>query len=94
VVDGGGLEDVSQSVIPSGYTDIIGAGASAPTFNMAFSLTGETIPGAGTPGQTDCHGETVSALAQQFGGIRTAASALGFDSDSALQDGLRSFCGQ
>jgi len=75
-------------------TDIIGGGASAPTFNMAFSLTGETIPGAGTPGQKNCHGETVSGLAQQFGGIRTAASELGFDSESALQDGLRSFCGQ
>jgi hypothetical protein len=45
--------------------DIIGG---ATTFNMAFSLTGETVPQAGTPGQADCHGKTISALAQQFGG--------------------------
>jgi hypothetical protein len=74
-------------------TDIID-GPTPPTFNMAFSLTGETIPEAGTPGQANCHGETVSALAHQFEGIHTAASALGFSSVAALQSGLRTFCGQ
>ena len=71
-------------------TDIIDGG----TFNMAYSLTGDTIPAAGTPGQAHCHGETVSALAQQFGGMKTAASALGFSGVSALQEGLRTFCGE
>lgn len=71
-------------------TDII----DGPTFNMTFSLAGETIPAAGTPGQANCHGETVSALAHQFGGIRTAAFALGFSSVSALQGGLRGFCSE
>lgn len=71
-------------------TDIIDGG----TFNMAYSLAGDTIPEAGTPGQSDCHGKTVSALAQQFGGMRTAASALGFSGVSALQEGLRTFCGE
>jgi len=47
-------------------TDIID-GPTPPTFNMAFSLTGDTIPAAGTPGQANCHGKTVSALARQFG---------------------------
>jgi len=71
-------------------TDIIGAG----TFNMTFSLTGNTIPEAGTPGQANCHGKTVSALAHEFGGIDTSASALGFSSVGALQDGIKLFCEQ
>jgi hypothetical protein len=74
-------------------TDII-AGPSSPTFNMTFSLTGETIPNAGTPGRANCHGKTVSALAHQFRGISAAASALGFSSVAALQDGLKGFCGK
>jgi hypothetical protein len=72
-------------------TDIID-GVSPPTFNMAFSLNGETIPDAGTPGQSHCHGDTVAALARQFGGLHTAASALGFSGVATLQDGLRTFC--
>ena len=72
-------------------TDIVG-GATPPTFNMTFSLTGETIPGAGTPGQADCHDQTLSALAHQFGGILSASSALGFSSVHALQDAFGAFC--
>ena len=74
-------------------TDIID-GPVAPTFNMTFSLTGTTIPKAGTPGRANCHGKSVSALAHQFGGISAAAPALGFSSVAALHDGLRSFCGE
>jgi hypothetical protein len=69
-------------------TDIIGAG----TFNMTFSLSGDTIPEAGTPGQANCHGQTVSAMAKEFGGIDASASTLGYSSVSALQDGIRVFC--
>jgi len=74
-------------------TDIID-GATPPTFNMTFSLTGDTIPEAGTPGRANCHGKSVSALARQFGGIDAAASALGFSSVAALQEGLETFCQQ
>ena len=72
-------------------TDIID-GTPAPTFNMAFSLTGETVPEAGTPGQPNCHGQTISALAHQFSGIDAAASALGFSTVQALQTGFSLFC--
>jgi hypothetical protein len=72
-------------------TDIIG-GSPAPTFNMTYSLSGETIPDAGTPGDANCHGKTISALANQFGGISTAATALGFSSVANLQGGLKTFC--
>jgi hypothetical protein len=72
-------------------TDIVG-GAPPPTFSMTFSLAGETIPQAGTPGQDDCHGATISALADQFGNTDSAAFSLGFSSVKSLQFGLRAFC--
>jgi hypothetical protein len=74
-------------------TDIIG-GTPAPTFNMTFSLSGETAPRAGTPGRANCHGKSVSALAHQFGGLDAAASALGFSSVEALQEAFDAFCEQ
>jgi len=70
-------------------TDIIGG---TTTFNMTFSLSGEAVPEAGTPGEANCHGKSISALAQQFGGIDAAASDLGFSSVAALQDGFTQFC--
>ena len=73
-------------------TDIIGGGATAPTFNMSFSLTGETVPVTGTPGQPNCHGQSVAALANQFGSIDAATFALGFSSPSSLHDGFELFC--
>ena len=69
-------------------TDIIGAGA----FNMAFSLNGETVPDVGTPGQTSCHGRSISALAHQFGSIEAAGSGLGFSNVQALQTAFDLFC--
>ena len=59
---------------------------------MAFSLGGNSIPEAGIPGEPNCNGETVDALAAQFGGINPAASALGFSSVAALHDSLTQFC--
>ena len=73
-------------------TDIINNTTPPPTFNMTFSLTGNTVPDAGTPGRANCHGESISALAKQFGGLDTAASALGFSSVQALQDSFTTFC--
>jgi hypothetical protein len=61
-------------------------------FNAAFSLAGDTIPGAGTPGTPNCKGNTVSALAQQFGSLAGAADTLGFASVKALQDTINAFC--
>jgi hypothetical protein len=72
-------------------TDIIG-GTTPPQFNMSFSLTGETVPVTGTPAQPNCHGQTIAALANQFGSIDAATSALGFSSASALHDGFELFC--
>jgi hypothetical protein len=75
-------------------TDIIGADAPATpsTFNMTFSLTGNTVPEAGISGEPNCHGESISALAGQFGGIHAAAATLGFSSVDALQASFNEFC--
>jgi len=74
-------------------TDII-VDPATPTFNMTFSLTGTTIQDPGTVGQANCHGQTVSGLAAQFGSISAAASALGFPSVDALQNAFSGFCEQ
>jgi hypothetical protein len=59
---------------------------------MTYSLAGNTIPAAGTPGLANCHGQTISAMAKEFGGIDASASTLGYPSVDALQDDLRVFC--
>jgi hypothetical protein len=46
----------------------------------------------GTPGTPNCHGESVSALARQYGGLEAAAAALGFPNVEALQDAIQEFC--
>jgi hypothetical protein len=48
---------------------------------------------AGTPEFSNCYGTSVSALARQFGGLNSAASALNFPSVQALQNAIREFCG-
>jgi hypothetical protein len=48
---------------------------------------------AGTPGRANCHGQSVSALAQKFGGLNAAAAALGFPGVPALQNAIMTFCG-
>jgi len=73
-------------------TDIIG-GNPAPAFNMTFSLSGAKLESAGTPGAEDCHGVTISGLAEQFGSIPSAVSALGFSDVKALQNTFGAFCG-
>ena len=75
-------------------TDVIGGATptTTPTFNMTFSLAGNTVPGAGISGEPNCHGDSISAMATQFGGIHSAASTLGFSSVDALQDSFKEFC--
>jgi uncharacterized repeat protein (TIGR03803 family) len=48
---------------------------------------------AGTPGKANCHGQSISALAKQYGGLNNAAAALGYPSVSALQDAILAHCG-
>jgi len=66
-------------------------------FSWGGDLTVTTSPSnapvyAGTPGRPNCHGKSVSALAQTYGDLATAASALGFASVAALQNDIRIYC--
>jgi FG-GAP repeat len=49
---------------------------------------------AGTPGKSNCHGQSVSALARQYKGLNAAAAALGYADVSALQGAIMAFCGE
>jgi len=61
---------------------------------FAFGIFIQPAPRfAGTPGHSNCHGQSVSALARQFGGLNGAAAALGFPSVKALQNAILTFCG-
>ncbi|MBV8261724.1 MAG: hypothetical protein JO239_12475 [Paraburkholderia sp.] len=48
---------------------------------------------AGTPGTANCHGVSVSALANKYGGLNSAAAAFGYAKVQGLQDAIRAFCG-
>ena len=61
-------------------------------FDPTTDLGAAAAAFAGTPGQANCHGTSISALARQFGCLDAAASALGFESVQALQDAIREFC--
>lgn len=47
---------------------------------------------AGTPGQANCFGKSVSALASQNGGLSHAAAALGYANVPALHDAISAYC--
>jgi hypothetical protein len=47
---------------------------------------------AGTPGEANCYGKSVSALVRQYHGLNAAAAALGFSSVRALQNAILAFC--
>jgi hypothetical protein len=48
---------------------------------------------AGTPGSSQCHGQSVSTLAHKYGGMAKAAIALKYASVAALQADITLFCG-
>jgi DNA-binding beta-propeller fold protein YncE len=77
----GSLTPIPGSPFPTGATPVSVAVAtvSPPVF-------------AGTSGTPNCHGESLSALAREFGGLEAAASALGFASAQALHEAIRAFC--
>jgi YVTN family beta-propeller protein len=47
---------------------------------------------AGTPGERNCHGKSIAALAETFGGLNGAAIALGFPTLHALRTAVNAFC--
>jgi len=78
-------------------------GVAGPNRWYVFGFTDEYLAGlnlsyspqeiAGVRGAANSHGKTVSALAQQYGGVNNAAEALGYASVADLQNATRQFCG-
>ena len=78
-----------------GTTNLGGANEGGTVFEVTDS--GFVVsPGrpvfAGMPGKANCHGQSVSALDRQYGGLNDAAAELGFDSVKALQEAIGDFC--
>ncbi len=68
----------------------------ASDLGTVFEVTGSGfVPPrqfAGTPGSADCTGKSISTMARTYGGIADAASALGYDSVTALRSAVASYC--
>jgi hypothetical protein len=80
---------VTPSFVVSTISNVTGNGDLG---TVTFNAVGVSAVFAGTPGQSNCHGESVSPLTQQFGGLDAAATALGYPSVQALQAAIRTFC--
>jgi hypothetical protein len=72
------------------FTGVIFSEGGAPSFEFAPAVPVSLF--AGTPGQANCQGQSVSALAQQYGGLAAAAAALGYSSVPVLQNAIAEYC--
>jgi hypothetical protein len=87
---GGAQQGWSVSLSGDGNTAIVGGLSDDSDAGAAWVFAQPVF--AGTPGKANCHGKSVSALAQQYGGLNNAAADLGYSSVSGLQDAILEFC--
>jgi hypothetical protein len=80
----------SVSLSGDGSTAIVGGPLDNNEVGAAWVFTQPLF--AGTPGIANCQGQSVSALAKEYGGLNNAAAILGYSSVSALQDAIMAFC--
>jgi hypothetical protein len=85
---GESAQGFSVSLSGDGRTAIVGGAYD----NSAAGATWVFAPFAGTPGKANCHGQSISTLAREFGGLNAAAAGAGFPSISALQNALMAYC--
>jgi YVTN family beta-propeller protein len=89
--------------LPPGSVSVIDTATNTVTATIAvggqpiafgvFIPKGKPAPSfAGTPGKSNCHRKSVSALARQYVGLNNAAAALGYPSVSALQNAIEDYC--
>jgi len=75
----------------AGTDQIVVAGTWSGSGKVVINLVSPVF--AGTPGKANCLGQSVSALAKQFGGLNNATAALNYPSVDALQNAIMEFCG-
>ena len=81
------------SVIATATNMVLGSPIPVGRTPSAFGKFIGPVPTfAGTPGFSNCQGQSVAALFTQFGSLNAAAAALGFSSVHALQTAIRTFC--
>ena len=68
------------------------SGGGANNSGTVFELASVISVFAGTPGQPNCYGQSVAALATQYGGLPAAAAALGYPNQKALQAAIKTYC--
>jgi hypothetical protein len=85
------LEGTSVALSGDGNTAIVGGPIDNTDIGAAWVFAQPEF--AGMPGKANCFGQSVSALARQYGGLNGAASAPRFSSVKALQNAIRAFCG-
>jgi hypothetical protein len=88
-VQGNSAQGISSSLSGNGSTAMLGRPGDNG-FGAAWVFAQPVF--AGTPGKSNCYGQSVSALAQQYGGLNNAAAALGYPSVSALQNAVETYC--
>jgi sensor domain CHASE-containing protein len=84
------LQGQSVSLSADRSTAIVGGPVDNNGLGAAWVFTQPVF--AGTPGYSNCHGQSVAALAHQYGGLNNAAAALGYADVSALQNAILGFC--
>jgi len=88
--EGTARQGTSASLSADGSTAIVGGPEDNGNVGAAWVFARPVF--AGTPGTANCEGKSISALAQQYGGLNNAAPDLGYPSVSALQNAIIAFC--
>jgi uncharacterized repeat protein (TIGR03803 family) len=60
--------------------------------STGYGTVFKMITFAGIPGRSNCIGKSVSALAQQYGGLAAAAATLGYSGVEVLQKTVAAYC--
>jgi len=82
----------AQGINNTGQIVANGCYISGPLNGQCHAFRLDPVLFAGTPGKANCHGQSVSALARQYGGLNSAAATLGFANVQALQNAILTFC--
>jgi YVTN family beta-propeller protein len=82
------------SVIDTATNAVVGSPITVGSRPRAFGLFIQPTKAqfAGTPGQKNCAGKSVSAVARRYGGLSAAVRALGYVSVAELQVAVSTYC--
>ena len=87
---GGAEQGTSVAISGDGKTVLSGGPIDNGGVGAAWIFSDQPVF-AGTPGNVNCYGQSVSALAKQYEGL-SAAAAFQFSSVDTLQEAIAGFC--